>query len=104
MSHFWVAISLCLSLGAQPFTWKCIFLDNEGARKAHFYMKGCAPRLVNEQREKTTRKLPIGKFEKFRLNFSNSHLWQSSFKMIDRAIISNLRKHEKMLYLSLVEW
>ena len=35
------------------------FQENEGARKTHFHMKGCAPRLVLKQRRKATRKWPI---------------------------------------------
>ena len=30
------------------------FQDNQGVRKTHFHMEGCAPRLVLRQREKET--------------------------------------------------
>ena len=38
---------------------RLIFQDNEGARKTHFHMTGCAPRLVLKQMEKATRKWSI---------------------------------------------
>ena len=39
---------------------RLIWRDNKRASKTYFHMKGCAPGLVLKQRQKATRKWPIG--------------------------------------------
>ena len=59
ISHFRVAYFLCFktSPGTQPLIWKRVLpaCPDCLANQTHFYLKGCAPGLVLEQRQKATR-------------------------------------------------